>query len=136
MKIYINTQMDKTGETPLHLAARYARADAAKKLLDAKADANAPDNTGRTPLHSSVVVMESMVLGESRRKFWTCPELVDYLLIFLDVKSVFNLCQALNPALRVVQGRNAWNKLLRRASIAPTVDLDNDSSEDYYVHQD
>jgi len=50
----INTQMDKTGETPLHLAARYARADAAKKLLDAKADANAPDNTGRTPLHSSV----------------------------------------------------------------------------------
>ena len=50
----INTQMDKTGETPLHLAARYARADAAKKLLDAKADANAPDNTGRTPLHASV----------------------------------------------------------------------------------
>merc|ERR1719318_1686649 len=39
----INTQMDKTGETPLHLAARYARADA-----------NAPDNTGRTPLHASV----------------------------------------------------------------------------------
>ena len=73
--------------------------------------------------------MESVVLGESRRKFWTCPELVDYLLIFLDAKSVFNLCQALNPALRVVQGRNAWNKLLRRASIAPTVDLDNDSSE-------
>jgi len=27
----ITTQMDKTGETPLHLAARYARADAAKK---------------------------------------------------------------------------------------------------------
>ena len=50
----INTQMDKTGETPLHLAARYARADAAKKLLDAKADANAPDNTGRTPLHAAV----------------------------------------------------------------------------------
>ena len=50
----ISTQMDKTGETPLHLAARYARADAAKKLLDAKADANAPDNTGRTPLHAAV----------------------------------------------------------------------------------
>ena len=50
----ISIQMDKTGETPLHLAARYARADAAKKLLDAKADANAPDNTGRTPLHAAV----------------------------------------------------------------------------------
>jgi len=50
----IGAQMDKTGETPLHLASRYARADAAKKLLDAKADANAQDNTGRTPLHSAV----------------------------------------------------------------------------------
>jgi Notch-like protein len=50
----LNAQMDKTGETPLHLASRYARADAAKKLLDAKSDANAPDNTGRTPLHACV----------------------------------------------------------------------------------
>ena len=50
----IGAQMDKTGETPLHLASRYARADAAKKLLDAKADANAQDNTGRTPLHAAV----------------------------------------------------------------------------------
>jgi len=50
----IGIQMDKTGETPLHLASRYARADAAKKLLDAKADANAHDNTGRTPLHAAV----------------------------------------------------------------------------------
>lgn len=52
----LNAQMDKTGETPLHLAARYARADAAKRLLDAGDDAiaNAQDNTGRTPLHASV----------------------------------------------------------------------------------
>ena len=50
----IQAQMDKTGETPLHLAARYARADHAKRLLDAKADANAQDNSGRTPLHASV----------------------------------------------------------------------------------
>lgn len=50
----INATTDKSGETSLHLAARYARSDAAKKLLDAGADANFPDNTGRTPLHSAV----------------------------------------------------------------------------------
>ncbi len=50
----VKLQMDKTGETPLHLAARYARADAAKTLLDAKANANAPDNNGRTPFHAAV----------------------------------------------------------------------------------
>lgn len=33
---------------------RYSRADAAKRLLDAGADANSQDNTGRTPLHSAV----------------------------------------------------------------------------------
>lgn len=45
---------DHTGESPLHLAARGARADAAKRLLDAGADANAPDSSGRTPLHAAV----------------------------------------------------------------------------------
>ena len=49
-----NATMDKTGETSLHLAARYARADAAKRLLEAGADANAQDNTGRSPLHAAV----------------------------------------------------------------------------------
>ena len=50
----INAQTDRTGETSLHLAARYARADAAKRLLDAGAEPNAKDNTGRTPLHAAV----------------------------------------------------------------------------------
>lgn len=50
----LNAAMDKTGETSLHLAARYARADAAKRLLDAGAEANEQDNTGRTPLHAAV----------------------------------------------------------------------------------
>lgn len=50
----LNATMDKTGETSLHLAARFARADAAKRLLDAGADANCQDNTGRTPLHTAV----------------------------------------------------------------------------------
>ena len=45
---------DRTHETSLHLAARYARADAAKRLLDAGADCNAEDATGRTPLHTAI----------------------------------------------------------------------------------
>lgn len=50
----LNATMENTGETSLHLAARHARADAAKRLLDAGADANSQDNTGRTPLHAAV----------------------------------------------------------------------------------
>lgn len=45
---------DFSGETPLHMAARYSRADAAKKLLDAGADPTVQDNTGRTPLHAAI----------------------------------------------------------------------------------
>lgn len=47
-------QTDTYNETPLHFAARYARADAAKKLLAAGADPNVRDWTGRTPLHGSI----------------------------------------------------------------------------------
>ncbi|KAE8611276.1 hypothetical protein XENTR_v10012396 [Xenopus tropicalis] len=50
----LQAQTDRTGETALHLAARYSRADAAKRLLDAGADANSQDSMGRTPLHAAV----------------------------------------------------------------------------------
>ena len=52
----LKAQMDKTGGTPLHLAASYAKEDAAKRLLDGADDtiANAQDNTGQTPLHAAV----------------------------------------------------------------------------------
>ena len=47
-------QTELTGETPLHMAARYSRVDAAKRLMEAGANANAVDLKGRTPLHAAV----------------------------------------------------------------------------------
>uniref|UniRef100_A0A6I8NU11 Notch receptor 4 n=1 Tax=Ornithorhynchus anatinus TaxID=9258 RepID=A0A6I8NU11_ORNAN len=43
-----------SGETPLHLAARFSRPSAARRLLEAGADPNRPDRAGRTPLHAAV----------------------------------------------------------------------------------
>lgn len=50
----VSLACDKTSETSLHLAARYARADAAKRLIDGGADCNAKDATGQTPLHTAI----------------------------------------------------------------------------------
>lgn len=49
-----NLVCDKTAESSLHMAARYARADAAKRLIDCGADCNSQDATGRTPLHTAI----------------------------------------------------------------------------------
>uniref|UniRef100_A0A8C5WCK8 Uncharacterized protein n=1 Tax=Leptobrachium leishanense TaxID=445787 RepID=A0A8C5WCK8_9ANUR len=50
----LNAQTDSTGETALHLAARFARQDAIKCMLDAGADTNVKDRLGRTPLHTAI----------------------------------------------------------------------------------
>ena len=41
-------------ETPLHIAARYGRAETAKLLIAKGVDVDAKDNTGRTPLHMAL----------------------------------------------------------------------------------
>ncbi|XP_029440386.1 neurogenic locus notch homolog protein 1-like [Rhinatrema bivittatum] len=50
----LDAQKDSTGETALHLAARFSRADAAKSMLDAGANTNLQDKLGRTPLHTAI----------------------------------------------------------------------------------
>ena len=44
---------DKKGNTPLHKASEYGRADGVKRLLAAGANVNAKDRDGRTPLHKA-----------------------------------------------------------------------------------
>ena len=64
--------MWSAGETSLHLAARYARADAAKVLLDAGADPNTQDSTGRTPLHTAVAADAQGVFQVCVMHQWIC----------------------------------------------------------------
>lgn len=85
----LHNQTDRTGETALHLAARYARSDAAKRLLESSADANVQDNMGRTPLHAAVAadaqgVFQVIAFSIISLSFLTCrhSNLIPFLLFF------------------------------------------------------
>lgn len=59
-----------TGESPLHLAARFSRPTAAYRLLEAGANPNQPDQAGRTPLHTAVAADAREVCQVSAH--WSC----------------------------------------------------------------
>ncbi len=92
----LHNQTDRTGETALHLAARYARSDAAKRLLESCADANVQDNMGRAPLHAAVAADAQGVFQVKRSSL---PQLTCCKVSSMPSKSnytSFSLIQLLN----------------------------------------
>ena len=52
-----------------------------------------------------------MSLHKAERRFWNTPELIDYLLPFLDAESTARLAQAHEKTLNILHGSYAWGKL-------------------------
>ena len=48
-------------QTPLHVAARYNDVDVVRALIDTKADVEAVDKLGRTPLHHATINKDNCV---------------------------------------------------------------------------
>jgi len=58
----LSSRDDKTGRTPLHLAAYNNRKSVVEFLLASKADVNAKANDGRTPLHDAALTASKSIV--------------------------------------------------------------------------
>ena len=47
-------------------------------------------------------------------KVWGCPELVENIFLFLDIRSIASLAAAHEPVLKVLKNKSVWNKLIRQ----------------------
>ena len=61
--------------------------------------------------------------SEAEEKFWQLPELIEELLKFLDLESTLQLARAHERTRNILQGRKAWNNLLKRSSLNAWSDL-------------
>ena len=50
----------------------------------------------------------------AERKFWKCPELVEMLVAFLDVDSIYKIAKCHQLTLEVVEVKVVWNKLIKK----------------------
>jgi len=73
-KVSINTQ-NSTGQTAMHLAAKWGRLEVVKYLIEAGADLEIRDRRGRTPIHDAddaIVQVRDSVLVFFSASFLYC----------------------------------------------------------------
>ncbi|XP_048661022.1 neurogenic locus notch homolog protein 4 isoform X4 [Marmota marmota marmota] len=103
-----------TGETPLHLAARFSRPTAARRLLEAGANPNQPDQAGRTPLHAAVAAdareVCQLLLGSRQTAVDACTEDGTTPLMLAARLAVEDLVEELIAAQADVGARDKWGK--------------------------